>query len=87
MAMMDGYPLIVISMTRGLIQIFFYIFERCGLYVMRCRKIPFGVQWYADRKYFLNGHALRNVIDAGVNIGQTAIEVSKEFRGSKVTCF
>lgn len=86
---MAGYTLIETyqSLTHSLIQFFLDILERSGLYVMRRRKVPFGVRWSSDLKYFLNGHPLRNVIDAGANIGQTAIEVRKEFPESKLICF
>jgi hypothetical protein len=51
------------------------------------KNIPFGVYWYYDLKYLLQGKNLETVFDVGANVGQTAKLITQHFPDSTTYSF
>jgi len=75
-------------MNKRQVRLFIYnFFRHIGLYVKPLSNIPFGVDWWHDLEYLLNGQPLELAVDVGANTGQTVDKILKYFPNTRICCF
>src|SRR5580698_6390289 len=63
------------------------ILERVGVYAVRRRNIPRGVDWLWDIKRLVGTNTIGMVFDVGANVGQTVIKIHEAFPAARVFAF